>query len=59
MPLIIASIVVPILLIWVVYKIFKLFFQTAESVHQAKEEDKAYAQYLKQEDKVEQDVQSS
>lgn len=48
MPLIIASIVVPILLIWVIYKIIRLFFMTAESVHEAKKEDKEYAQYVKQ-----------
>lgn len=48
MPLIIASIVVPILLIWVIYKVIRLFFMTAESVHEAKKEDKAYAEYLKE-----------
>ena len=48
MPLIIASILVPILLIWVIYKIIRMFFMTAESVHEAKKEDQAYAQYLKQ-----------
>jgi hypothetical protein len=47
MPLIIASIVVPILLIWVIYKVIRLFFMTAESVHEAKKEDKEYAEYLK------------
>lgn len=48
MPLIIASIVLPILLIWVIYKVCRLFFMTAESVHEAKKEDKAYAQYVKE-----------
>ena len=51
MPIIIASIVVPILLIWAIYKIIRLFFMTAESVHEAKKEDHEYAQYVKQEDK--------
>lgn len=54
MPLIIASIAVPILLIWVIYKVIRLFFMTAESVHEAKKEDKAYAEYLEQTDKKDQ-----
>lgn len=53
MPLIIASIVVPILLIWVIYKVIRLFFMTAETVHEAKKEDKEYADYLKQSDSTE------
>lgn len=53
MPLIVASIVVPILLIWVIYKVIRLFFMTAETVHEAKKEDKEYADYLKQSDSTE------
>jgi len=59
MPIIIASIVVPILLIWVIYKIIRMFFMTVESAHEAKEEDKAYAQYVKQEDQLEQNNKTS
>jgi hypothetical protein len=49
MPLIILWIVLPIIAIWGIYKIIRLFFMTAESVYDAKKEDKEYAVYLDKE----------
>lgn len=49
MPLIILWIVLPIIVIWGIYKIIRIFFMTAETVYEAKKEDKDYAVYLEKE----------
>ena len=46
MPLILLWIVLPIIVIWGIYKIIRLFVLTGESVYEAKKENKEFASYL-------------
>lgn len=43
MPLILLWIVLPIIVIWGIYKIIRLFVLTGESVYEAKKENKEFA----------------
>lgn len=49
MPLILLWIVLPIIVIWGIYKIIRLFVLTGESVYEAKKENKEFASYLAKE----------
>lgn len=53
MPLILLWIVLPIIVIWGIYKIIRLFVLTGESVYEAKKENKEFASYLAKEEKKE------
>jgi uncharacterized membrane protein len=43
MALIIGMIVVPIIVIWLAYKIFNSFYRVTKDVYEAEKENKAYA----------------
>jgi hypothetical protein len=43
MALIIGMIVIPIIVIWLAYKIFNSFYKVSKDVYEAEKENKAYA----------------
>ena len=53
MPIILLWIVLPIIVIWGIYKIIRLFVLTGESVYEAKKENKEFASYLAKEEQKE------
>mgnify|MGYP001218898176 CR=1 FL=1 len=50
MPLVIAMIVLPIVVVWLVYEIAVSFYKVSENMHEAKKENEAFAEHEKKEE---------
>lgn len=47
MPLVIAMIVLPIVVVWVVYEVIVSFYKVSENMHETEKENEAYAKEVK------------